>query len=111
MKLKNNGDAFKITFDSTNYDVPEGEFEVTKQDLGQFIVNKSIQWKKDVTVLEYDAPAEIKPVIEPIAIQSTEAPEAPEVAEEPVEDSPVETDQTESTPEVVEKVTEPETKE
>ena len=49
MILINKGEEFKIHFNSKEYNVPVGKFEVT-QELGAHIISKTQMWGKDVVI-------------------------------------------------------------
>lgn len=52
MKLLNNEGEFKIVHNGIDYNIPNGEFEVTNDMLGYFIQRKAIDWGKKVEILE-----------------------------------------------------------
>lgn len=60
MKLKNNEEAFEMTYDGKDVKVPGGTFEVSNMDLGYFIHTTAMKWGKNVEIVDDGASLEIK---------------------------------------------------
>jgi hypothetical protein len=72
MRLKNESGAFKVKFNNFEFDVPNGEFDVTPE-LGNFIVFKANNWGLKVEVTGYQEEPKIKKQeIKPEAIKKVE---------------------------------------
>lgn len=60
MKLINNGEQFDIVWGGLDYIVPAGEFEVTNEHLGYFMVDTAKKWNKDVRITSLDASGPVR---------------------------------------------------
>lgn len=71
MKLVNNSEQFIVRFDSNEFTIPKGEFEVVSDKLVNHIMFKAQRWGFDVRQLTAETlevkPIEKKEVIKPIA--------------------------------------------
>lgn len=78
MKLRNDGESFKMIYNGNEITIPSGKFEVTNNILGNFIQFTANNWGKPVVTTEDKQSLEIKPEI------------TPEVISEPKEETIVE---------------------
>ena len=60
MKLFNNGKAIQMTYNASDVDIPEGEFEVLDDGLALFIQNKARDWGLDIKIIDNTTPKEPK---------------------------------------------------
>ena len=99
MRLKNNSKPFTVQFSGIEYNVPAGDFEVNRNDLGHHILFTANKWGKDVLevsgkptdVIVKTPPAEIKELSKKEAAKNVTPIRTPlEVKEVPAEEAVVE---------------------
>ncbi len=52
MMLKNQGNSFKLLYDSREYEIPAGAFEINSVGFGYFIVETASKWGKNVIIVD-----------------------------------------------------------
>jgi len=75
MKIENKGEAFEVSFDSREFTVPDGVFEVTNKELANHIMTKVEEWSLDVIKLGDTRIESIKKVEEVIKQEKKEVKE------------------------------------
>lgn len=101
MKLRNNDESFEVTWDGTDFTIPEGDFEVTDDHLGYHIQNTAIKWEKDVVIISSDSSTKIKPEIKQ---EEKKVELKPEVEEKPKATPTTKTTTKKVTPKVTDKM-------
>lgn len=86
MKLINNSEQFVLQYNSSDYTIPQGEFEVVNDNLGYHILFISNKWGKDVM----SVPNSLTPAIKQEPIKIKEEIKVVEKNEEKVETKKVE---------------------
>lgn len=52
MKFNNNSEEFILRYNSKEYEIPAGSFDINDDDLSHFLIGKAIEWNKDVTCID-----------------------------------------------------------